>query len=211
MYENSVLKFKVIFIGDSYVGKSSIIYKYIYGDEHGVTLGATTNRLSDFCENQKILINIWDTSEHDTYDRITPIFAEGSNAVIFVFDQAKKISFEHINEWEKYSEKCTNNEDVIKILVANKSDLAIDIDLAEVQHYASDHNMFFIRTSIKDLNIINELFSNLKRMLWEKFKNRVIPDENNEEVAKNSKENTSKKKEKHSKKGKIKSKECFIF
>ena len=159
------LKFKIVFVGDSTVGKTSIIRRFLKLEmDTTSTLGATSSKVETVIEGQKIVMNVWDTAGQDTFRNLVPIYAKNSNAAVIVFDQTNVTTWENVNKWYDYLINTVGQ--ISTILVANKSDMECKIDLNAVYLWASEHNIDIIRTSAKEGTNIETLFDNISQLLY---------------------------------------------
>ncbi len=105
MYEDNILTCKVVLLGESGVGKTSIIQRYIcnvFNPENPSTGGANfTSKTVNFEEeNQKIKFEIWDTAGQEKFRSLAKVFYKNSCICILVYDITKKKTFEEIkNYW----------------------------------------------------------------------------------------------------------------
>ena len=152
--EKETKEIKVILLGDSGVGKSSIINRYINNEfnEHSEsTLG------SNFCvqeiikENIMYRLNIWDTSGQERYHSITNLFLKGSNIIILVYAIDSRSSFEGLEYWYKTINEYLSGENHILAIVGNKSDLLDDevVSEEEGKKFAKEKNAIFKLVSAK--------------------------------------------------------------
>ena len=120
---------KVVLLGDSTVGKTSLRYKYIgkeFESDLMPTLGVDFS-LQDIKFNDKnIKLQIWDVGGQPTYSQIRKSFYGGSHAGIVMYDIKNRISFENVRHWiEEFLKHCGFQNTVV-IVVANKIDLRIE-------------------------------------------------------------------------------------
>ena len=149
--------FKIVIIGDSGVGKTNLISRYLKNDfkpETKATIGVEFNDKKYEYKNKKIKIQIWDTAGQERYRSLTSMYYKGAKGAILVYDITSKNSFENIDKWLIEMKK-TADENIKIILIGNKCDL---IDKREVKEddgkiKAKDLNVPFMETSA--LNCIN--------------------------------------------------------
>ena len=162
--------FKVLLLGDSDVGKSSLILRYTeetFNSKLVNSIGVDFKMKKKEIDGKVIKVQIWDTAGHERFRSITYSYYRGANAIIIVFDLSDKKSFISITEWLKQIEKHAK-ENVFKFLVGNKSDLVDQrqVSYEEAKQYADDHDLPYIETSAKEGININELFdSSIKTFL----------------------------------------------
>jgi len=124
-HEDFDFLFKIIIIGDSGVGKTNILSRYIKNSFSfdtrstvGVEFGAKKLELNGI----KVKGQIWDTAGQERYRSITNTYYKGAKGALVVYDISKRDSFDNVNKW--VNELRMNGErDVIIVLVGNKSDL----------------------------------------------------------------------------------------
>ena len=162
--------FKVLLLGDTDVGKSSLILRYTeetFNSKLVNSIGVDFKMKKKEIDGKIIKVQIWDTAGHERFRSITYSYYRGANAIIIVFDITDKKSFLSITEWLKQIEKHAK-ENVFKFLVGNKSDLTEErkVTFEEAKEYADKHDLPYIETSAKEGININELFeSSIKSFL----------------------------------------------
>ncbi|OHS99643.1 Ras-related protein Rab-19 [Tritrichomonas foetus] len=121
----SISCIKLILLGDSNVGKTSIVQRYMHNkfqDEQSPTIGAAFDTSKILISGIQYELNIWDTAGQEAYRSLLPMFFRSANIAMITFDVTSRSSFEAVPEW--LSEvKQQAYENVIIILVANKIDL----------------------------------------------------------------------------------------
>jgi small GTP-binding protein len=162
-------KYKVVFVGDAQVGKTSLIHSYLKQDVNPVaTLGATSTRVETKVDDTTVLLNVWDTAGQESLRNLVPVYAKGSNAAVIVFDLQNTISYDHVQGWYDYI--IQNVGEIVICLAANKSDLPEKVDYNEVFQWAADHHVEVTRTSAKDGVNVEALFETIARELEKKAK-----------------------------------------
>ena len=162
--------FKVLLLGDSGVGKSSLILRYTdetFNSKLVNSIGVDFKMKKKEIDGKIIKIQIWDTAGHERFRSITYSYYRGANSIIIVFDLSNKKSFISITDWLKQIEKHAK-ENVFKFLVGNKYDLIEEREVSyeEAKQYADEHSLPYIETSAKEGININELFeSSIKSFL----------------------------------------------
>jgi small GTP-binding protein len=148
---------KVIFIGNSGVGKTNLI-KVSVGenfDPARLTTSSVSYRERIFIfEKKKYIFNLWDTISQEQYKSITKHFLLGSQIVLFVYDISDKVSFKELNYWIELVEKELGkaNESFIMGIIGNKKDLYqnMEVEEEEGKKIAELYNAKFALTSAKD-------------------------------------------------------------
>ena len=160
---------KVVLIGESSVGKTSIICQFmdkIFQEDLQSTVGGTFNSKLIKCSNNKTLkFEIWDTAGQERYRCVTKMFYKDANVVVLVYDITNKMSFEELkNYWiEQVLESSPKN--IMLVLAANKSDLIEkeQVDEEEARKYAKTINASFLTVSAKDSVSVGELFKEIAK------------------------------------------------
>ena len=164
----------IILIGESTVGKSSIIRRYTKGtfdSEFFTTLGTDLLNKSININGRIISAQIWDTAGQERFMTITKNFYQRADGIILAYDITQKKSFDKLKKW---IENINNNasKDAIICLVANKIDKTDDIKIKteEGKAKAAEFNMNYYETSAKTGEGIDQLFEEtIKNIVERKF------------------------------------------
>ena len=163
------LLYKIIIIGDTCVGKSNILSRYLKDEFRedskstvGVELGTKFLKVKDVGTK----IQIWDTAGQERYRSITSSYYKGSHGCFIVYDITSEISFENVDKWYQQAQK-EASKDVSIILVGNKCDLEDQrkVSKEKGEEKAKQFNIPFFETSalskIKIDDIFNEMVNNI--------------------------------------------------
>jgi len=155
---------KIIVLGESGVGKSSIINQYChqrFSHDHKATIGADffTKKL-DIGQNL-ITLQIWDTAGQERFQSLGKAFYRGANACILVYDITNKQSFDRVDDWKLEFDRINNVRDNDRfpfLLLGNKCDLHEDraITRNQAEQYAASNDMECYETSALDGTNIKE-------------------------------------------------------
>jgi len=163
-------KYKLVFLGDLSVGKSSISLRFINNDFLDIrkpTIGAIFMTKTLFFDKYNIKFEIWDTTGQEKYHALAPMYYRGANVAIVVYDITLYDSFICATKW--ISELQTNR-DIFIILVGNKCDLLSNDNLNQdiVTEYVQEHNIIHFLCSAKSNININEIFYKIVETLSKK-------------------------------------------
>ena len=169
---NETEAIKVVLLGESGVGKTSIITQYTakkFNARVATSVSAQfTTKVLDFPEFEKsIKFDIWDTVGQEKYRSLTKIFYRDAKVIIFVYDITKEITFKALKEYW-FEEVCNTTEGKpIFALAANKSDLYLDqkINNKEGKEFADKMNAIFQTTSAMNDTGIKTLFENIGKKI----------------------------------------------
>ena len=154
--------YKYIVIGDSSVGKSCIVAKYLTGgfeEEFKTTIGIEFGS-KDLTINDKVYrLQIWDTAGQESFRSITRAYYKNSACSFIVYDVTNKQSFLNVQDWFNECKKQTPRT-VTMVLVGNKVDLEDkrEVTYEEGENFARDNSMLFYETSAKNGNNIENMF-----------------------------------------------------
>ena len=156
--------FKIVLIGESGVGKTSIISQFVnqtFQEDVETSSSSTYNsKTVIYDENQVLKLEIWDTAGQEKYRSLASMFYKESSAAILVYDITRKESFEQLQEYWVGQVKENGPTNVILALCGNKSDLINEeqVDEGEARNYAKEINALFYPTSAKNDYGITDLF-----------------------------------------------------
>ena len=170
MEEQDAQPVKVVLLGESGVGKTSIITQFIskkFNQRCPTSVSAQfISKIMKFPEYSKNLkFDIWDTVGQEKYRSLTKIFYKDADIIIFVYDITTEFSFKAIKDyWYKETKEHTDIEPILA-LAANKIDLYKDeqITNSDGKEYADEINAIFQNTSALSNTGIDNLFENLGR------------------------------------------------
>ena len=162
--ENETENFKIVLIGETGVGKTSIISQFVdqtFQEDLQASTGGTFSSKSLILDNEKVLIfDIWDTAGQERYRSLTKLFYKDSNAAILVYDITRQETFDELkNYWADQIKELTE-KNIILVVAANKSDLTEkeEVDESIARKFAEELNAIFCKTSAKNSIGIDDLF-----------------------------------------------------
>ena len=207
--DNYDMILKLVLIGDSFVGKTNIMSKYLKNEFHEdskATVGVEFGSKKFEIEGVSIKAQIWDTAGQERYKSITNAYYKGSKGAFIVYDISRKTTFENVDKWIGEL-KDNASEDVHIMIVGNKSDLEDkrEVNTEEVAKKAEQYKIAFCETSaLKGKNIefafeslVNEITKNVENERKTEVKteeeSKTINLNTEEEKKVNSEEKTKKK------------------
>ena len=172
--DKDLILFKIITLGDSNVGKSSIICRYLenkFYENFISTIGINKSQKEIILENgKKITLFLIDTSGQEKYNSISKQYIRNADGVLFVFDLSNKKTFNNIKKWIKIFYE-SNFNTIPKYLIGNKKDLPKDIDQDLIDLFSEENKIIYKETSAKDEQdgVINELFKEMAEKLYQNY------------------------------------------
>lgn len=177
--------FKLLLIGDSGVGKSSLLLRFAddafsecYISTIGVDFKIRTVKVGD----KTVKLQIWDTAGQERFKTLTTAYYRSAHGVVLVYDVNHKDSFVHMEQW--LAEIRKNARETINILlVGNKCDIIgrREVDYEVGKRFAEDLQMSFIETSAKDCTNVHKVFHTMAEELKVKLGSPISsPNENDE-------------------------------
>jgi len=157
--EPLIKKYKVLIIGDSCVGKTSILLRHVDGQFHEEitgTIGVDYRSNTYVRDGQRYDLQIWDTAGQERFRNVTKAYYRDAHAALLVFDLTKHESFRSITQWHDQLLKQLNRPagDLVTILVGNKSDRPLSeyqVTPTQIQELASTLGIStYIQTSAKE-------------------------------------------------------------
>ena len=167
---------KIIIVGDSGVGKTNLLERYIkdeFHDSNRNTVGVDFLAKKLVLNRQSLKIQFWDTAGQEKYKSISTAYYKSTQGVILVYDVTSRNSFLNVENWLQDIKEHTDNE-IEFLLVGNKTDLeaAREVTAEEAEAYAKEQELFFMEVSAKvnQAQCVNRAFETLfqeilKRMM----------------------------------------------
>jgi len=157
---------KAIIIGDSSVGKSSLLYRYTEQDwnPHYIATIGVDFKVMTFERDSKIVkLQLWDTAGQDRFRTIVHTYYRGSHGVLLVFALDDRSSFDNLHEWLSDVQRFATNGVPI-VLVGNKCDCPanqVAVSDEEAEAFAAQLGGTFIKTSARQNQGVDTAFSTL--------------------------------------------------
>ena len=170
-------KLKVVVVGDSGVGKTNLIKRFIsntYNPNTKATVGVEFLSKSYKINNQVFKIEIWDTAGQERYKSITAAYYKGAKGALIVYDITQKESFENINKW--MSEVRDKSAKDLKIMiVGNKTDLENErqVSTDDALERAKELESPVMEASALDGNNVKAAFYDLLKEMYKEIKKKI--------------------------------------
>ena len=160
--QNHKYIFRICLLGDSAVGKTSLLTRYCDGtfkEKYGNTIGVDFRVVTLKYENTITKIHIWDTAGQERFKSIAVNYFKNSHGFIFVYDISNSTSFNDVKNWIELA-FANNKAANINFLVGNKCDLESQrqVNVNEGEELAKMRNFTFFETSAKENKDVKKMF-----------------------------------------------------
>uniref|UniRef100_A0A1A8UX52 RAB6B, member RAS oncogene family a n=6 Tax=Euteleostomi TaxID=117571 RepID=A0A1A8UX52_NOTFU len=161
-FGNPLRKFKLVFLGEQSVGKTSLITRFMYDsfdNTYQATIGIDFLSKTMYLEDRTVRLQLWDTAGQERFRSLIPSYIRDSTVAVVVYDITNVNSFQQTTKWID-DVRTERGSDVIIMLVGNKTDLADkrQITIEEGEQRAKEMNVMFIETSAKTGYNVKQLF-----------------------------------------------------
>ncbi|KAM9455448.1 ras-related protein Rab-6A isoform 2-T2 [Clarias gariepinus] len=161
-FGNPLRKFKLVFLGEQSVGKTSLITRFMYDsfdNTYQATIGIDFLSKTMYLEDRTVRLQLWDTAGQERFRSLIPSYIRDSTVAVVVYDITNVNSFQQTTKWID-DVRTERGSDVIIMLVGNKTDLADkrQVSIEEGERKAKELSVMFIETSAKAGYNVKQLF-----------------------------------------------------
>nr|CAB3265381.1 ras-related protein Rab-6A-like [Phallusia mammillata] len=163
-FGNPLRKFKLVFLGEQSVGKTSLITRFMYDSfdntyQSKATIGIDFLSKTMYLEDRTVRLQLWDTAGQERFRSLIPSYIRDSTVAVVVYDITNVNSFQQTSKWID-DVRTERGSDVIIMLVGNKTDLSDkrQVSIEEGERKAKELNVMFIETSAKTGYNVKQLF-----------------------------------------------------
>ncbi|XP_073309976.1 ras-related protein RABC2a-like [Primulina huaijiensis] len=169
---NYDLSFKILLIGDSAVGKSSLLVSFISNvvDDLSPTIGVDFKIKILTVGGKRLKLTIWDTAGQERFRTLTSSYYRGAQGIILVYDVTRRDTFTNLSGvWAKELELYSTNENCVKMLVGNKVDIELEqvVSREEGLALAKELGCLFLECSSKTRVNVEKCFEELTQKIME--------------------------------------------
>lgn len=160
---------KLCVLGDSGVGKSSIVQRFVHNTFNPSvesTIGASFMTKCILVDDCTYKFNIWDTAGQERYRSLAPMYYRNAGAAVIVYDVTSQHTFQSVKGWIRELQ-LHGSSNVIMAIAGNKADLEgrREVTYKEAKDYARSVNAAFVETSALTAVNIHELFKEIANRL----------------------------------------------
>ena len=171
---NFLYLLKFIIIGDSAVGKSNMLLRYIhdrFNEDFHSTIGVEFGAKNIQIDGKVFRIQIWDTAGQETFRSITRAYYKNSVCAFVVYDISNRATFDNIKSWVEDCKRLSPKT-VLMVLVGNKIDLEErrEVSYNEGSIFAQKNGMLFFECSAKTGNNVEKIFMESTQEIYSRIK-----------------------------------------
>ncbi|KAL8382599.1 hypothetical protein RB595_006397 [Gaeumannomyces hyphopodioides] len=164
-YNNPLKKFKLVFLGEQSVGKTSLITRFMYDsfdNMYQATIGIDFLSKTMYLEDRTVRLQLWDTAGQERFRSLIPSYIRDSSVAVVVYDISNAKSFQNTRKWIE-DVRAERGNDVIIVLVGNKTDLndKRQVTTQQGEDEAKKFNLMFVETSAKVGHNVKNLFKRI--------------------------------------------------
>jgi len=155
--------YRYILIGDSKVGKSSLLLQFTerqFVHDQEITLGVEMNSRICHIDGKEIKLEIWDTAGQESYLALTRSYYRNADGCLLVFDITRASTFKALPMWLSEARQNSNNPNIVILMIGNKADLTDQrqVSTAEAEEFAIANNIIYTELSAKNYQQVEEAF-----------------------------------------------------
>ena len=178
--DNYEMMVKVVLVGDSGVGKTNIMSKYLKNEFHEdskATVGVEFGSKQFNIEGHQIKAQIWDTAGQERYKAITSAYYKGAKGAFVVYDITRKQSFESVDRWIN-DLKAAADKKLSIIIIGNKCDLEDQrqVNKEQGEEKAKNFEVAFMETSAFSGENLNQAFEKMMNEVFKKCHEDMMSD-----------------------------------
>ncbi|KAL8639840.1 MAG: hypothetical protein Q9228_003174 [Teloschistes exilis] len=168
-YSNPLKKFKLVFLGEQSVGKTSLITRFMYDsfdNMYQATIGIDFLSKTMYLEDRTVRLQLWDTAGQERFRSLIPSYIRDSSVAVVVYDISSNKSFQNTRKWVD-DVRGERGNDVIIVLVGNKTDLGDkrEVTTQQGEEEAKRCGAIFMETSAKAGANVKALFRRIAQAL----------------------------------------------
>ena len=188
-FEKKIYEFKVILLGNSSVGKTSILERFVskkFSEFQRCTINVECKKKSILLgPTTSALLSIWDTAGEEKFRALTKNYYRDAQGILLLYDINDRKTFLDLNKWIIDIYEICKKEEISIILVGNKIDLERNVKEDEIIQFAEKYDFQQFEVSAKNGINIDLIFEKLAEEMVEKFENKEDNNDENEEKEEN--------------------------
>ena len=174
MSSGDIHTFKILTIGESGVGKTCILRRFVedkFLKNHLATIGIDFKTKNIIVDGVQVKLKIWDTAGQERFRNITNQYYKGADGIILVYDVTDRTSFEKIREWMNQIKQNTTEDEIGLVLLGNKCDADLrDVSENDGIELGKELGIQYFESSAMNNINISESFNYLAKQILSKRK-----------------------------------------
>ena len=169
--------YKLVLIGDSGVGKTNLMSRFVnesFSSNARSTIGIEYSIRNIEIDGKKVRVQIWDTAGQERYRAIPSTYFRGAVGALIVYDITRYYTYESVDRWLYELQHYNGQQDVVTVLIGNKSDLEDrrEVKTVEAQSYAEKNGLNFIEASAYESTNVERAFLDILEEIFLKSKGK---------------------------------------
>jgi len=170
--------FKIVLIGNSGVGKTNLLYRWMdndYADKTSATIAIEFSTKSFNIDNNIVKVQLWDTAGQEKFKAVTQAYYRNSHGAILVYDVTDASSFTSLNVWLQTLKESPGNEDIKIMLIGNKRDMEHDrqVQTSKGMAWSREKELYFLETSAKEGINVHRAFQILLEEIYKSMLDKI--------------------------------------
>ncbi|XP_055389287.1 ras-related protein Rab-18-B [Condylostylus longicornis] len=170
MSDDILTTIKLLIIGESNVGKSSLMLRFTENDfdeDQTLTIGVDFKTKILNIDGSNVKLAIWDTAGQERFRTLTPSYYRDAQGAILVYDVTKRSTLQKLDAWLNELEIYGTRPNMAKMVVGNKIDLPREVSREDGFKFAKRHRILFLETSAKTSEGVKDVFEEVVRKIIE--------------------------------------------
>jgi small GTP-binding protein len=176
-------KCQLLIIGDSTVGKTSLLFRYTedkFSAQHLATVGIDFFTKDEVFNGKVVRIKVWDTAGQERYKSLTGAFFKNAQGIILVYDVNNPETFDNLKYWlQSINLNLGDKTEIKKIIMGNKIDLPREVKKEEAEKFAQQNGVMYFETSALENKGIPE---SIRFLVGEVLKDKINPPSNKDSI-----------------------------
>ncbi|MFW9846789.1 MAG: Rab family GTPase [Candidatus Thorarchaeota archaeon] len=163
--------FKLVFLGEGAVGKTSLVGRYVYDSFEGdylATIGTDIHVKTVLVDDTMVKLVVWDIAGQDDFAQLRKAYYQNASGAFFVFDCTRPETVERFSEWVDALFGVTKR--IPLVLVENKIDLDCQVDKKKIDALVKKYDITHVQTSAKEDTNVEEAFRQMTREILSRTK-----------------------------------------
>jgi small GTP-binding protein len=173
--DNAAYLFKIVFLGEGAVGKTSLVGRFVYNSFEGdylATIGTDIHLKMVQVDDTMVKLVIWDIAGQDNFAQLRRAYYQNASGAFFVFDTSRPETIARIDEWLKALFTVTG--EIPLVMLENKIDLQRAVTQKQKDQIIEKYGIKIIPTSAKEDTNVEDAFQDMTRKILEKARNKSM-------------------------------------